>query len=480
MAKDIIANNNHRVYGNLGMNRNVSPFLPASGEWRLIINADVNKVGVIEKRDGYVAVLDNLDATEVLSLLALNIGTTNILIMIKASGKLYSNDLSGGSWGSAKVTGLDTAARWTGTVMHDSTGVRYLILGNGINVLVTTDGVTFNTLAGAPLGKYWAQLFERVYCAGVPADMDVLHASVTGDLTNWSMVSPADSYSLNIDKQSGGIIQAIRPSNDRILIYKNRLMKRWDETNLKTIMSSTGTDAPYSIDEIDGMAFSFDREGIRLYDGNTPNLLSERIRDLIYGADLSATNSQRICAVAFKNRYLLSMGSITDEDGNVYANAWIVYDYVKNLFTLYTLAVQATAMCKFINGSDGIQRVYFGDVNGNIYQMFSGQTDAGQDIQMKLQSHIIYPAGPELTITPRQMTVAAKYADEMHTMLAADYGTPDEIGETGDPVSVNMGLKDKFGNGVRGVEIFVEHSTPGKPQFLGFTLNYDVGTERIN
>jgi hypothetical protein len=480
MANQSQVNNNHRVYGNLGMNRNVSPFLPASGEWRLIMNADIIRLGVIEKRDGYTLVNDNLDTTEVLSLLALDTNSTKMLIMIKASGKLYSSDLSGNTWGAAKVSGLDTAARWTGVIMHDANGVRYLVLGNGVNVLVTTDGVTFNTLAGAPLGKYWAQLFERVFCAGVPADPDVLHASETGDLTAWSMVAPHDSYSLNIDKQNGGVIQNIKSSNDRILIYKERVMKRWDDTYLKTVMASNGATAPYSIADIDGMTFSFDREGIRQYDGNAPQLLSERIRDLIYGADLSTANIPRICGVAFKNRYLLSMGNITDEDGNMISNAWIVYDYIKNIFVLYSLADQATAMTKMITGSDGIQNVYFGDVNGNVYKMFSGNTDNGKDIQMKLQSHIIYPAGCEILITPIKMTVAAKYADEMHTMLAADYGIPDEIGETSDPVSVNTGLRDKFGNGVRGIEVFIEHSTPGKPQFFGYTLNYDIGTERIN
>jgi hypothetical protein len=470
-------NVNYRVFQNLGMNRNVSPFLPVQGEWKIIVNADIDKVGVLSKRDGYVKFLNAPDASEILNLIPFNVGTINRMIMINATGKLYSALATDSTWGTAILTGLSTTKRWGYTIMSDDDGVMYMILGNGAVVYKTVDGVVFTSVAGAPLGRYWTQMYQRVYTSGVDADPDVLHWSSIGDLTNWSTISPDDSGSLNIDKFAKGIVQNIRAINDRIVIWKNRSVKRWDEEYLKSVMASAGLDAPYSVADIDGMALTFDREAIRLYDGNYPQNISEKIKDLIYGISKSAINLQRICGEVFRNRYHLSVGDITDEDGNVITNAWIVYDYLKNLFWLYSLADHTTAMAKFINGTTGEENLYFGDTTGQCYKMFSGDMDDDANIEMLLKSHVTYPSGAEAIITPKKMTVAGRFMDEAKVMMACDFGSPENIGELPDPVSVN--LMDNFGNGVRGFELIISHATKGKPYFYGYTLNYDIGEERV-
>lgn len=472
-------NANYRMFQNLGINRNVSPLLPILGEWKLIVNADIDKVGVASKRDGYVKFLNAPDASEILNLIPFNVGSINRIIMINAAGKLYSALATDSTWGTAKLTGLSTSKRWGYTIMSDDSGNMYMILGNGSVVYKTADGVNFSSVSGAPLARYWTQLFQRVYASGVDADPDVLHWCSVGDLTDWSVVAPSDSASLNIDKFDGGTIQNIRALNDRVVIWKNRKIKRWDEEYLKTVMASAGLDAPYSLADIDGMSFTFDREAIRLYDGNYPQNISEPIKDLIYGISKSATNLQRICGEVFKNRYYLSVGDITDEDSNTITNAWIVYDFIKNMFWLYSLADHTTAIAKFINGTTGEQNLYFGDVNGQCYKMFSGDMDDDANIEMKLQSHIIYPVGAEAIITPKKITVAGKAMDEAKVMIACDFGSPENVGELPDPVSVNTGLDNKFGNGVRGFEMNIEHATKGKPYFYGYTFNYDIEEERV-
>ncbi len=463
----------YRQYQTLGMHRNVSPMTIVKGEWKKILNWDIAKIGCATKRDGYTAVLDIPDAAEILSLIPLEIGNIHKLIMINAAGKLYCKDpVVDSSWGTAILTGLSTTNRWGWTILHDSSGTPYMILGNGVNVYKTSDGITFSAVSGAPLAKFWASYQERVYCAGVPADEDVLHWSSIGDLTNWSTVSPSDSGSLNIDKNSGGTIQNIRALNDRIVIYKKTRMKRWDEEYLRTVMSSDGLDAPYSIAEINGMAFSLDRNAIRLYDGNIPIELSAKIEDLIFGIDFGATNSQRICGEVFKKKYYLSVGTITDEDGNNIPNAWIVYDYNKNSFWLYSLANQVVAMTKLMC-SDGVQRMYIGGTAGEVWQMFSGDTDAGTEIEARLESHVFYPEGPESFISPKEMIVVSKFGHEMKVQIVDDYSDNTlTIGEFDKPVNSN--LTDMLGNNVTGLTINIVHSTKGKPIFYGFSLGYDI------
>jgi hypothetical protein len=463
---------------NQGMNRDTSPFLIEPGEWRLIVNADLSKKGVIKKRKGYTKILNTPDANEILSLIPIELGSVRQLIMVNAAGKMYSSDLTGATWGTAIATGLSTSARWGFTIMSDSSGNKYAIMGNGAVTKKTADGVALSDVSGAPLAKYWTTFSQRVFGAGVTASPDTLFWCSIGDLTNWSGVSPNDSSSTTIDRYYRGNIKGIRESNDRVVIYKERMMKRWDGDTLKTVMASSGLDAPYSLASVDGMIFSFDRDGIRLYDGNEPRLISERIRDLIEGIDVTSANLERICGAVFQKKYYLSVGNITDEDGNTITNAVIAYDYVKDEFMLYSTAHRITAMTRFINTTDNTENLYVGDLTGNVYKMFAQDyLDDTANIEMKLQSHIFYPGGVDVEIEPKKMTLAARYADEMKVFLRSEYNDNIEnIGEFTEPVSDQK--FDKLGNDVRGLQLFVEHSAKGRPEYYGFQLEYDIISDK--
>lgn len=466
----------YRMYQNQGMHRNVSPLAVLKGEWKKIVNWDIAKIGAATKRDGYLSILNAPDASEILSIIPFEAGTIRKLIMINAAGKLYVADpIVDSTWGTAKLTGLNTSARWTGAMLHDDAGAVVMILGNGLQTYRTVDASTFvnaNTTDGAPLAKYWTAWQERVFGAGVPADKDVLHWCSIGDATDWSAVSPSDSNSLNIDKFSGGTIQNIRMINDRVVIWKERMTKRWDEEYLRTVRDSDGLTAPYSLADIKGMAFTLDRNGIRLYDGNEPQEISSKIEDLIIGIDMGTTNLPRICGAVFNKRYHLSVGTITDEDGNTISNAWIVYDYNKNAFWLYSLAVQATAMAT-LKCSDGVERMYFGGTTGTVCQMFSGDTDNGTEIESILEGHIFYPVGTEMFIEPKKIIVASKFGHEMKVQLRDDYSdNVMTIGEFDKPVSHN--ITDQLGNNVLGLSVNIVHASKGKPIFYGFTLGYEV------
>jgi len=466
----------YRQYQTLGMHRNTSPLIIQKGEWRKIVNWDISKKGCLTKRGGYSAILNIPDASKILSIIPFEIGSARKLIMINAAGKLYVADpVTDSTWGTAKLTGLNTSARWTATVLHDSSGNGIMILGNGLQCYRTADASTFtnaNSTDGAPLAKFWCSYQERVYGAGVPADPDVLHWSSIGDIEDWSSVSPSDSDSLNIDKQSGGTIQNIMTLNDRVVIWKRDRIKRWDEEYLRTVKASHGLDAPYSIGEIDGAAFSLDRDAIRLYDGSSPIEISDKISDLINGIDFSSSNNEEICGEVFKKRYYVSVGNITDEDSKTISNAWIVYDYNKNAFWLYSLEDKATAMKKLMC-SDGVQRLYFGDGSGQVYQMFSGDTDAGEEIEARAEGHIFYPVGPEIKIQPLEMTVVSDFGNEMKTQIRDGYSDSYvEVGEHDKPVSSN--LIKKLGTNVLGLSVDIVHSTKGTPILYGYTLGYEV------
>jgi len=328
-------------------------------------------------------------------------------------------------------------------------------------------------VSGAPLAKFFASLFERVYAAGVPASPDTLHWSSIGDLTDWSSVSPSDSSSTQVDTYSKGNIQGIKDSNDRIVIFKDRQIKRWDGEYLKTVRSSFGCEAPYSLAEIDGRILSFDREAVRLYDGNEPMTISDIIEDLVHGVSMASANIERICGETFKNKYYLSVGDITDEDGETISNAFIVYDYARNMFWLYSTYHHMTAITRHVRSSDGEEKLYVGDINGNVYEMFNGDTDDDKSIEMHIESHLFFPESEDRVIEPKRVIMRLKKADEMKISLSADNGDPKMIGECKNDIE-NIDIGRKFGNNVHGMKLFLNHSAKGNPEFHKFILHYET------
>jgi general stress protein 26 len=236
-------------------------------------------------------------------------------------------------------------------------------------------------------------------------------------------------------------------------------------------MSSWGTEAPYSLAEIDGQIFSYDREGIRIYNGSYPVLSSFYIQDLIDGMSNSSANLERRFGLAYKDRYFLNAGNITDEDGKTISNAMIVYDYLKNMFTIYSFADVMTAGTKVID-KNGDEIVIFGDSSGQCYKMFTGDVDDDTNIEMKLESHIFYPQGIETEIEPSEIYIASENPSRMELSISGDFGEiiPQcQIEDYAQTIKIN-------GVGhCRGVKIFITHAKKGRPIFNGFSLNYTLG-----
>lgn len=455
------------------MNRNINPFNKIKGEWKTIINSDIDRTGVATKRDGYVKFLNN-NNEEILSLIKCEIGDARRLIKITKAGKLYSAEPGVSvDWGTPIETGLSTSKKWGSTVMSDINGIKYLILGNGVDIFKTTDGVAFTTVPGAPKAQYWETYQQRVYCAGVDADKDVFHWSSIGDLTDWSVVDPSDSGSANVDKFYKGNIKAIIECNNKLVIYKDKLMKRWDEENLRNVLTNWGTEAPWSVIKIDGMPLSFDREAIRLYDGNQPQNISSPIKDIIDRVDM--TNADNIFAVGYKDKYYLFVGDIEDDDMTI-KNCVIVYDTGKSMFWLYSLAHDMTTGTKLRRITDNKEVVYFAGKDGQVYEMFNGNQDDGQDIEMILESHIIYPMGSNIDIKPKSVGIISKYPGQMNIMLSADYKEYIQMGEVS--YSVERFETSEFSKDSHGISIKITHSTKGKPMLYGYTIGYEPSTNR--
>ncbi len=468
---------NYAQFENIGMNRMSSPFNIKKGEWKMIINADVSKIGVITKRLGYKKILDAPDGSgaEVLNLIPYEIEDAGKLIMINSAGKAYaSSDLTvgSGSWGTAIATGLSATARWGWAVLG-----AYLFMGNGaMSKKVDADAASMSDVPGMPVFKFATTLYQRLYCGGVNASPSTLFWSETGDGTGWSSVAPHDSSSTDIEKNWKGNIKGLGFSNDRIVIFKDRIMKRWDSDYMKTVMDSDGIKAPYSLADVSGMLLSLNQDCINIYDGNAPQEISSPIQDIIDGIDFSPTNINRICGVVYKKKYYLNVGNITLADGTVITNAVIVYDFRYNTFVLYSLGHQMTAIAKLVK-TDGTEKLYMGDVNGNVYEMFNGYTDDGNAIEMQLETHVIYPYDGGYTVRPKTLTTVTDVPDSIGIKMAGDTGDLKELDWITNP-SQNITIGDEIGE-VNGWRLSFSHIGASRPSLYGWSLDFLLSDKRI-
>jgi len=465
---------NYSQYENLGMNRNSSPFNMRKGEWNLILNADLSKIGVVTKRLGYKKILDTPNASEILSLIPYTIENAGKLVMINASGNAYASSnltVGSGSWGTAIATSLSTTARWGFTTLS-----AYMFIGNGaVSKKIDAGAASFSDVSGMPVFKYATTLFQRVYCAGVSVSPSTLFWSNTGDGTNWSEVAPNDAGSTDIEKNWKGNIKNLSFSNDRILILKDNIIKRWDTDYMKTVMDSDGLKAPYSSADVKGMILYLSNDGINIYDGNEPQPVSQPIQELIDGIDFSSTNIERICGCVYKKKYYLNVGTITMYDGSTIENAVIVYDFRYNTFSIYSLGHQMTAIAKLVK-TDGSEKLYMGDINGNVYEMFNGDSDDGTEIEMRLESNIVYPYDGGYTISLKGITVVTESPNSMKIKMAADYGDFKELDKLVSPVT-NIRIGDDIEE-INGWRLQFIHTGKGTPSLLGYSIDYELSDKR--
>jgi len=461
---------NYAQFETAGINRTVSPFLVRKGEWKMLLNCGMTEIGKVSKRPGYEMILDVPDlGSEILSLIPYEIGGVGKLIMINSSGKAYASVPGvASSWGTAIKTGLNTSERWGYTVLNGN-----MYLGNGYEGY-RTDAEAFHAVANMPTAKFWTTLYQRVYAGGVYASPSTLFWSSTGNGTDWSSVSPSDSSSTDIEKDYKGNIKALEQSNDRVIVLKDKMLKRWDSEIMKTVLDSRGIKAPWSVGELEGMLCYLTDDSILIYDGNSPRPISAPIMDVISAIDMTTLNVNRICGEVFKNLYLLSVGDIALKERTI-ANAVLVYDYEFNTFAIWSTTHRLTAMAR-LTTSTGVDKLYAGDENGVVYELFKGDTDNGEEFEMVAETHVIYPLDGGYAMDPKILTVATENPIEMKVKMISDTGSVRLEQALRKPVT---NIKTKEGlSALNGFKVMFTQAGKGTPSIYGWSLDYEISDKR--
>jgi len=327
-------------------------------------------VGVLAKRPGNIAFLNNPDSAQVQNLFAFGDQNGTTLNLYRASGSLLYYSAQGtANWticGNGTINNLNHVGH---TILNNT-----MIIGDGAGSTrhTTNPGTSFTNTTNAPVAQYFTQYHQRVYASD--GTSSVLTYSSYGSADNWNIAVPADSSSFVVPDEG-----AIGPSfvaGDRLNITKTRgKMYIWDETSLIDTTTKFGPTVPWSIGNIDENWYYVNQMGIFQTDGATRTVLSNAIQNQFYNSQgLGASDQQFIkngygYGDAHKWDYFVSVGTLTDSFvGRQINNAIIKYDYQKNTFVNWAFPTLPTAIHSYIDTNYQKQLIW-GDVNGNVYQL---------------------------------------------------------------------------------------------------------------
>jgi hypothetical protein len=280
---------------------------------------------------------------------------------------------TGGTWGSALVSGLSSSAEWSFTNFQGNLAAINLIGANGSDPLKRYDGASVVNLTNAPAGgNYIATLDNRLFCAVG----NTLHACELNVPTNWATTAGNDSdpYQISLNTQDGETINALKAGLKRLMIFKpNSLHELFgsnpSDVTLEKVADDIGIVNNRSLVIVAAKAYFIHTTGIYLYTGGsrpskdfsvTVQEYVSRINPSALSACSAGTDGERIY-------FALPLDSATSPS--------VILQYDPKFNTWYVWK-DITAL-HFLKTAD---KWYVGDNSGRVLQMGGTTTDNGSAI----------------------------------------------------------------------------------------------------
>lgn len=430
----------------MGMDRSASEHLLPDYKLRLAVNVtgDFN-IGSKKKRPGYVAFGTNTTAKKIVGMhfwQRLVSGTTK-KIVFKRSGTVIEKWELGvdTNW-----TSVDTG--WTdGARASFATFQSKVFCSDGIRFRVSADGTTWSDVSNTspqtrPLCKYLAPFKGRLYAAGSTSDItpfgqssqvsgsgiSSLYYSKLNDGTGWDytafLTDPQSPQYEYIDPDNCGYIAGLNKILDRVIIFKNAAVYKWDGSTL-TDLNFVPTTSNWAVIPLKDHLLFPNYDGIWDYAGTTPDIVSIPLGD-IYSA-ISGADLNDMSAVTYKRHAYFSVGNITIEN-EVWNNVVLDLDFDQSAWYMHTFAHKPTSWV-IATDENNVQICLFGDSNGNVFKYGVGTHDAGTPIQMVIQPKAIDGGAVEVNKKLEQIFVTADPIGETKVVISYDGGDWQTLGQ---------------------------------------------------
>lgn len=387
-----------------GMNIKANPIILQDSELELIINYSLNKTGSLEKRKGYdVFASQPEDDKRVVGLFQYtNVSTPAETTQVMAANDsadtncdIYYNN--GGTWTTSKTN--DTAQPGTGgedatnfTRVRFITFLDYLFRVNGVDAMASSVNVNGSVWATTncltTIIPAFASVFQdRIYVANDKRAGANMHGSrvyfsslpAAGGTVTWTA---ADDW-FDVNPDDGDEITALENNGNRLLIFKNRGLYRWDwEMVEPDRLIGVGTSSQESVKTNLDLGITFfasqNGRGIYAYTGRRPVLISRKIQPILDA--VPAADWKNMAAEIDEDHYYVYLSdSITvpglgdkGEDKTI-TNVMAVYTISLDAWVLYSLHSRWKFAAKLI--LSGAEEIYFGSHEGRTYKFNSGLED---------------------------------------------------------------------------------------------------------
>ena len=378
-----------------GINLKVSDYLREPGECLLIINAIGDRLGSLMKRPGYTLIGAALASSQ--DILGLQpyyqAGASKRLFGIVNGGSNATIHVStGGAWTSINSSLLSDAL-YQGCQFLDT--VFFVGYSSGSSTFATNflmTGTSFSTsqanINGMPQGKFVCRAADLLYVGnarsgGTNYPSRIYFSSVPSS----GVITWTSTNFVAVPEDNNEEISWLEESNNQLLIFKERSLYRWDESVLVKV-ADTGTPLPgRSVKTVGYYTFFYSQNGggVYAYSGGKPKLISQKIQPLIDA--ITQTSLDDLRAEADYDHYYLFVGDVTIQlpygDTMSVTNAVYVYTISTNSWYVYSLADSVKGMCRFVDDTNGFDRVYFGstgEVFRLAYDVDSVSSDDGDSI----------------------------------------------------------------------------------------------------
>ena len=403
-----------------GVNQAVARLVMASNECETLKNAELEKIGSIHKVRGYTQ--RGADVNTGYDILGM-------CSAYKSDGTMKQIVVADNATDSDAYTYNPITDVWTPHILSLTSGSRaeFEYFLDGFFMVNFTDATRWNdfiqwytttNVTNAAKAKYIQLYLSRIYLGYVVSGGTTYPSRVTySDLPSAGTIAWDDSVNyFDVDADDGDVIKGLEVNANRLLIFKENSLHRYDTNTRYKVPGCPGTVSQRSVKNVLGWTLYLHTTGIWGYDGTKSTLLSRRIKDIIEG--VATRNLINANALVKGDHYYLYLGDVNNTRTGLKINNCLVdYDVAKNAFAWRSLEKDPLVFESYRDDRSDIayddatltyddaettysgiltteNRAFFGATDGAVYHFDTGRDYDGTDIPFLIETKDYYLGKP--------------------------------------------------------------------------------------